>query len=732
MNLGNYLYRFSGKKIIIALVFFLLPWFLSAAANSHIVGKQNIINLAENTWYIKAGFAQDDKMGTFRSLNGVQPVREFPIHLNKVMDYPDSAGIRHFALVAEFTWNEQLTVNVPRPALFMSGIGENWELFLNGEKIVDFLDEEAVRGDKYRKNVIIPLPMELIRESNYLVFHIAGYKNVVPFINNKVFGFPFSDNYYIGNESDLREANSQSLLYVLIGIYLFFGFYSIFFYLRYRPSRYNLFFGLFSIFMATYLAIFTNSAFESIPDSRWIIFVRYITQPSLTFLFLLFIFDYFGEMQKFKKIIISSAALNGFISVLLIFMPYKFSHSILVFWYILALPQFIYIVYYIIRKTFLKEKHAGILASTIGFALVAAIWDMVDAVFFSTGLRFLEVGLFLFILSMTALLSNRFVDLQRETIFLNKNLGEKNMELDMANMQIRASEEKYRHLVESFQELIFIMNEKFEFITVNKASMKILGIRPKDMEGLPFVSLTPKPKDESIEVQRHLLKEIFDDLMKTKKNAQFKVIFENKFTGEPKELNVILQYIQHEDRVEILGRASENIEDILVDSFIAEKSTYKIKNYLTQADNISQRVTQNLSKYMDIPDAQEIRISVREMIINAIEHGNLGITFDEKTQAMMEEKLFDLVKSRQEDPAYGNRKVTVGSLLTSKKFGVYIEDQGDGFNHLAFLKKTPGTDSDLSHGRGIMMARSVFNKIQYNKKGNAVTLIKYLGKETKP
>ncbi len=726
------MYRFSGKKIIIALVFFLSSCLLSATANSHIAGKQNIINLAENTWYIKAGFAQEDKMGAFRSLNGVLPVREFPIHLNKIMDYPDSAGIRHFALVTEFSWKEHLTVNVPRPALFMSGIGENWELFLNGEKIADFLDDEDIRGDKYRKNVIIPLPMELIRESNYLVFHIAGYKNVVPFINNKVFGFPFSDNYYIGNESELREANTQSLFYVLIGIYLFIGFYSIFFYLRYRPSRYNLFFGLFSIIMAAYLAIFTNSAFESIPDSRWIIFVRYVTQPTLLFLFFLFTVEYFGEATKIGKLIIASAALNGFIIALLVFMPYKFSHSILVLWYILAVPQFIYVVHYIIRKAFLKEKYAGMLASTIGFGLAAAIWDMVDSVFLSTGLGFLEVGLFLSILSMTALLSSRFVDLQKETISLNNDLGEKNRELEMANMQIRASEEKYRHLVESFQELIFIMNEKFEFITVNKASMKILGMRPKDMEGVPFVSLTPKPKDESIEVQRHLLKEIFDDLVKTKKNAQFKTVFENKHTGEPKELNVLLQYIQHEDRAEILGRASENMEDILVDSFIAEKSTYKIKSYLTQADNISQRVTQNLSKYMDIPDVQEIRISVREMIINAIEHGNLGITFDEKTQAMMEERLFDLVKSRQEDPVYGNRKVTIGSLLTSKKFGVYIEDQGDGFNHLAFLNKTPGTDSDLSHGRGIMMARSVFNKIQYNKKGNAVTLIKYLGKESKP
>lgn len=685
---------------------------------------QKLINLTQITWYAKTGFEKSDSNGFRYDQSGVEPIRKFPVLLNKLFENKNDARILHYTLAVEFQWNEEMHQNIPRPSLFLSGIGENWEIYLNGELIADYLDENDIQGNQYKKNIIIPLPVKYLKETNVLVFHIAGYQKTTFLTNNKLLGFSFKDGYYIGNESDLEREKRQNLFYVLIGIYFFFGFYSIFFYLRYPPVRYNLYFGLFSIVMAIYLLIFSNATFELIFNSKWIIFIRYITQPILLFSFVVFIFDYYRKEGFPKRFFIVSAALNGTISLLLLFLPYPYYQSVLFLWYIFSVPQFIYIVYFVAKIAFKGSTDAIMMTSTIGFVLIAAIWDMSDAILFMTGIRFLRFGLFLFILSMTALLSNRFVNLQKKTVFLNEDLEKKNTELDFANMKIRASEEKYRHLVESFNDVIFILNENFEIINVNKASMKVLGIRPKDMEGLPFISLTPTPKDESVEVQRHLIRETFNELMKTKRSVEFKAIFENRQTGEPKELNVILQFIQHDDRIEILGRASEKIEDGLVDAFIAEKSSYKINNYLTQGDNISQRITQNLSRYVDLSVVQEMRISVREMIINAIEHGNLGISFEEKTNAMLEEKLFDLIRNRQDDPKYGNRKVKVVSILTSKKFGVYIEDEGEGFDHKKFLGKKPGSDAELAHGRGILMARSVFDIIKYNEKGNGVTLLK--------
>lgn len=41
----------------------------------------------------------------------------------------------------------------------------------------------------------------------------------------------------------------------------------------------------------------------------------------------------------------------------------------------------------------------------------------------------------------------------------------------------------------------------------------------------------------------------------------------------------------------------------------------------------------NLPKYLDKKTTNTIKLGLREIIINAIEHGNLNIGFEEKTQA---------------------------------------------------------------------------------------------------
>lgn len=718
---------FESAKVII---FFLSLFFLSDQIFCEPTNKKKSdyskIDLTKNTWYAKAGFNKEDKNGFRYDRAGVEPIRSFPVLLNKIFEQEDDADIRHYTMATEFTWDEKLSDSIPRPAIFLSGIGEDWEIYLNGEKIADHLEEDQIKSDFFRMDEIVSLPVHLLRDTNMLVFHFAGYRKMTFITNNKFLGFGFTDGYFIANERELEKSKSQNVFFILIGVYLFFGFYSIFFYLRYPPSKYNLYFGVFTVIMAVYLAVFSNASFQYIQDSRIILLIRYITQPLMLFIFVLFTAEYYKDNNFVEKFLKISAVLNGLVFLLFLFLPYPYYQSILVFWYLLSIPQFIYVVYFVAKVALGGSTDAIIMVSTMGFVLLAAVWDMGDSALFMTGLRFLRFGLFLFILSMTALLANRFVNLQKETVTLNENLGKKNTELDFANMQIRASEEKYRHLVESFSDVIFILNENFEIITSNKASMKVLGLRPKDLEGLPFISLAPVPKDESVEVQRHLIKETLNELVKTKKSVEFKAIFENRQTGEPKELTVILQFIQHDDRFEILGRAYEKIEDELVEAFLAEKSSYKIKNYLTQGDNISQRITQNLSRYVEPSQAQEIRISLREMIINAIEHGNLGISFDEKTAAMLEERLFDLVKSRQEDPKYKDRKIKIASILTSKKFAVYIEDEGEGFDHKKYMSKAGSEDQHLAHGRGIMMAKSVFNVIKYNNKGNGVTLLKKL------
>ncbi|HPX92307.1 MAG TPA: ATP-binding protein, partial [Spirochaetota bacterium] len=163
-----------------------------------------------------------------------------------------------------------------------------------------------------------------------------------------------------------------------------------------------------------------------------------------------------------------------------------------------------------------------------------------------------------------------------------------------------------------------------------------------------------------------------------------------------------------------------------LDAFISEKCEYMIRNLLFEADSISHRITDNLQKYMDKSEVNLIRIGLREIIINSIEHGNLNITFEEKSEAIMNDRYFSFLNQRQNHPEYKDRRVRIEYLISPTKAVYKITDQGKGFNHKKYMNNELLKDN-LAHGRGIAMVRNIFDEVRYNFRGNQVLLVKYLG-----
>ncbi len=161
---------------------------------------------------------------------------------------------------------------------------------------------------------------------------------------------------------------------------------------------------------------------------------------------------------------------------------------------------------------------------------------------------------------------------------------------------------------------------------------------------------------------------------------------------------------------------------------------YAIENLLAAAEDVTQLVTRNLKRLVDQKQAKLVRIALREMIINAIEHGNLGISFREKSKAMLDDSYFDFVARKRCEPCYRDRRVTVSYSVEEERIVYVITDEGDGFDH----KKVMGDNSRdanrhmLAHGRGISMAKNIFDAVRYNKKGNQVKLIKKFIKKPSP
>ncbi|MDX2506185.1 MAG: response regulator [Gammaproteobacteria bacterium] len=114
---------------------------------------------------------------------------------------------------------------------------------------------------------------------------------------------------------------------------------------------------------------------------------------------------------------------------------------------------------------------------------------------------------------------------------------------------------------------------------------------------------------------------------------------------------------------------------------------------------------------------------ISELLINAVEHGNLDIGYEDKSQLVVKGGWKDEVDRRLQLPEYKDKKVHVSFKREGHMNIILIEDEGQGFEWKDFLKFDPERAFD-SHGRGIAMAmiRGV-DEINYQGCGSRVELI---------
>ena len=111
---------------------------------------------------------------------------------------------------------------------------------------------------------------------------------------------------------------------------------------------------------------------------------------------------------------------------------------------------------------------------------------------------------------------------------------------------------------------------------------------------------------------------------------------------------------------------------------------------------------------------------LNEMLINAVEHGNLGITYAEKTQLVLEGRLHDEIERRLALPGNQNKWAYLSFEACEHALHVLIKDQGAGFDWRGYLDISPDRATH-PHGRGIATSKMMsFSSIEYRGCGNEV------------
>lgn len=121
------------------------------------------------------------------------------------------------------------------------------------------------------------------------------------------------------------------------------------------------------------------------------------------------------------------------------------------------------------------------------------------------------------------------------------------------------------------------------------------------------------------------------------------------------------------------------------------------------------------------PQPENIVMGLSELLINAIEHGNLGITYAEKSRLRLEDRWQQEVERRLLLPHNAGKRarLTVERSATEVRFTV--SDEGRGFDYTRYLDFDPERAFD-PNGRGIAMARQLsFKRLEYIGSGNVVS-----------
>jgi len=121
------------------------------------------------------------------------------------------------------------------------------------------------------------------------------------------------------------------------------------------------------------------------------------------------------------------------------------------------------------------------------------------------------------------------------------------------------------------------------------------------------------------------------------------------------------------------------------------------------------------------PEPENIVMGLSELMINAVEHGNLGISYAEKSRLRLEDCWQEEVERRLRLPEYVGRRARLQIECSDEAVRYTVSDDGAGFDFARYLDFDPGRAFD-PNGRGIAMARQLcFRSLEYKGCGNVVT-----------
>jgi hypothetical protein len=152
--------------------------------------------------------------------------------------------------------------------------------------------------------------------------------------------------------------------------------------------------------------------------------------------------------------------------------------------------------------------------------------------------------------------------------------------------------------------------------------------------------------------------------------------------------------------------------------------SFRMRNDIIEVDCYSSLVSNFLytTRKVDTRGKKAVRLALRELLLNAMEHGNCEIRYEEKSDWLAQGGyVSDLIQKKLRDnPDLKKRHVLFEYDIRAHASHFGIADQGEGFDWRKQLTNKEKPSPDELHGRGLIMARHMTKNLRFNEKGNEV------------
>jgi|JI10StandDraft_1071094.scaffolds.fasta_scaffold02559_2 hypothetical protein len=428
------------NKICIA-IYFLSSLFLYAKDSLDLLEKCKDLQCSPRTWYIAQGFSANYIRKDYLIDKDWKEASKFPIYPWEY--FSSNKLLEEYTLLVEFDLPEALFDSLKHKGIAIGGVGEVFEVYLNGVQIAKEgkVENEKIQLHRALRGQVFEVNQSYLqREKNRLLIHLWGR----PGSNNT--GLYFTKGNEFGYFEELIKDRQERVTLILIGIYIVIALYHLFLYLNHRKERYNLYFGLYSLFIGIYFFTRTNTIFELNIDT---LIIRRIEYSVLYLTFItIFIFTELLFYDKLSKLIKIFTFYHLLISILTLFLPEFIFKRILSFWQITALFLGFPILFYLMFKG-IRDKNPSAKRILFGTILLVstAVFDLIDARYFGTGISYTKYGFCFYILGIATILAKKFTDLHDQTEELNATLEER-------------VEDRTKKLEESFNKINELKNQQ--------------------------------------------------------------------------------------------------------------------------------------------------------------------------------------------------------------------------------------------------------------------------------